>query len=464
MNVSGPTPIAVIQRPEDMALDLRLNQRIRAEVIQVAGERVFLAIDGVRIVARLTSSEQAAVLAERRMANFVVREISSQQISLQLAQPGTPQAPAAQESAAQIIPNLLNHAGLPVDPANLVIARALLGQGLPVTPELMAELRVVLERAGLTQAAQEETGPKRRHWGQAEAQRAAGLKAAGQLLTAETLDLASQNLPSLIEALQSLRARLVDLAKLRPSPRVASLMENALPYMDSLAVDWSAPAQALGEQLRQAVLVLGRSLERHLTELARQGEAEQAGIEAGNGLLTLINLRREIARGAPHPVLDEIDTFLEVLRQQQFSNARPDRPSLKEHWLAFDFPLATPAPGEGAQPAFHNAHLRIVNAAPGEANPVGPAHIRLVLQVELDEGHHLEVDLTVSGRRVGAWITASNQELRQRITAGEQDLKDSLEKLGYLLKNLRCEIGSSLPENMDETLLRRPGFRINLEA
>jgi hypothetical protein len=109
MNVTGPAPIAIVQRPDEISLGLRLNQRLAAEILKVSGDRVALALEGVRVIAQLTSPEQAAALSERRFAQFIVKDLAGPAITLQLVQPGqpAPASPAAQAPAAQIIPHLL---------------------------------------------------------------------------------------------------------------------------------------------------------------------------------------------------------------------------------------------------------------------------------------------------------------------------------------------------------------------
>ena len=68
--LSGPTPLTVTPRPEDSPLSLRLNQRVTAQVMEIATDHVTLVMEGVQVVARLTSSEQMAMLNERRTARF----------------------------------------------------------------------------------------------------------------------------------------------------------------------------------------------------------------------------------------------------------------------------------------------------------------------------------------------------------------------------------------------------------
>ena len=200
MNVTGPIPVQHIQRTDESTLAFRVNQRFAADVIQVAGERVTLAVNGVQIVARMATGESAAALTGRRQAQFVVRDMSDSGVLLQLA--GHPEqvlpGGSVQAALAEIIPALLQQAGLPVESSTIAIARALLGRGLPVSPEMMAELQAALDQI---------VG-----WGEPEAQIAAGLRSLGLPLSPEVVALAQSELPALVALLGSLQSELARLA------------------------------------------------------------------------------------------------------------------------------------------------------------------------------------------------------------------------------------------------------------
>jgi hypothetical protein len=84
MNTVGPAPLSSVLRPEDPSLTFRANQRITAEVIQIAADHVVLEMQGVQIVGRMMSQDQAALLAEKRTAQFIVRGMQGQTPVLQM--------------------------------------------------------------------------------------------------------------------------------------------------------------------------------------------------------------------------------------------------------------------------------------------------------------------------------------------------------------------------------------------
>ena len=200
LNISGPPPVPPAQRPEDSALILRLNQRIAAEVLQVSGDNVVLAIDGTRVVAKLTTADQAAALQERRVAQFIVKDINTTQILIQLAPSANP-AVTAQVASQDLARALLSQMGLPVERIQ-PDAGAHHGGARPAGGYFQFE-----RHPGCPQ-------PSGRVGQPAEAQAAAALKAAGLPLTPATLSLVlnapqevSQAYSRLLSLLQGLPTR-----------------------------------------------------------------------------------------------------------------------------------------------------------------------------------------------------------------------------------------------------------------
>jgi hypothetical protein len=421
MNVNGPTPIAPISRQDDASLALRVNQRLAAEVLQVSGDRVVLALEGVQVVAQLTSPDQAAALAGRRFAQFLVRDLSASAITLQLVPtPGTPAAPAA--SAAQLVPQILQQAGLPVSPTTETIARALLSQGLALTPELASELHAAL--AGME------------GWGVPEAQVAAALKAQGFPLTPEALALAACRLPPLAELLAGLDKQLQNLLRGRTSPALVELARSVAQILQSLVVDPQAKNGDLAEKLRQAAALLGRSLENELVH----GKGGDAG--PPTGWMALAALRGELARQGSSPLLEALDSFLNGVRQMQFANTPPDPATAQGRWLRLDLPLGGfgMAPG-GINPSRpQTARLRVAYRPEGEGSKLDLANTRLVLQVDLGPEEAVQVDLSVVDRRVGARVTATSEALCEKAERALPSLETGLERLGYSLQSARFDV------------------------
>lgn len=441
--LAGPPPLAVLQQPGEAATTLRLNQRVTAQVMQIATDHVTLMLDGVQVVARLTSAEQMALLNDRRVAQFIVRGFADQTLLLQLA---TPETAAAAETPAQptlspdLASTLLKQVGLPQTEQNVQLARALVGRGLPVTPELMQEMGQAL--AGL------------KGWSSNEAQTAAALKAAGLPLSAGAIALFQENTGSLAEALAKLQPQLRNLLDSpNLSPRLADLAKNALDVLSRLKVDWSGPPQTIAAQLREAVSVLGRSLEGDLARL-------KPGEPAPNGLLTLAQLRQELsASPQTRPLADELGRFLDAARLMQFTNTVPAHDdSAPARWLNLSLPLAQPPPNPDL-----GAHVRVAYRSEGRADRLDPEHTRLVLQVELENSQTLEVDLSVVGRQIGARVVASSDDLRTSAEAELPALASGLTEIGFNLKTARCDVGNPT-SGLDDLRKQEPYSQVGAPA
>lgn len=450
MNVSGSLPIALVQRLDDTSLVLRMNQRIAAEVLQVAGDQVVLALEGTRLVARLASPDQAAALAERRVTQFIVRDVNEHTVTLQVASPRSA-SPALQAVAPDLVLNLLRLAGLPTSDENVWAARALLSQGLLVTPELLAGLKELLAGLGA--------------WGQEEAGLAAAMQAAGLPLSPAALALLMNDLPPLPLLFERLRALLRALPAERLPPGLQAALRQAAQFLEGLAPDWTEPAPRLAESLRAAARSLGGSLEAGLASLAHpEGEEPQA--LPARGWMLLARLRGLLAQAGISPALQEaLDRFLESARQMHYLNSRAEQLPDKAQWLQLDLPLANPAAPAPQDRQRQYARLRIAYRAEGQERAIDPNHTRLVVQVALQQGESLEVDLSVVSRQIGARLTASTASLRQLAEAELPGFSEGLERLGYTLQTLACAVGPPSPSGGLEAVPTWSSFNeVNLQA
>lgn len=446
MNVSGPVPLTPLPRTDDTSLALRLNQRLAAEVLKVAGDRVTLALDGVQVVARMTSSEQAAALSERRLAQFIVKDLSGPLVTLQLVGKGDGKE-AQSPSRTDLVQNLLRAAGLPGDAATLAAARALIHAGLPVTQELLGEIRRALKALNGkgTESPEKLDG---------EARLAAALKAAGLPLSPEILKLLDARQEALPGLLGELRAGLEALLRRAPEPEIEAQARAVLQMLDSLLLKWDGEPSELAEALRQAVRLLGSSLERGLAE----GEA--AAPEELPGLLALAKLRTLLDGKGDEPLLDSLDRFLDRARALQLLNAETEKGPEERGWLRLEVAFAR-APGEVADPrAGAAARLKIARSPDGYACPVDPGKTRLVLLVDLEDGETVQVDLSVVEHRVGVQVLASSEALLERAEAEKPGLEAGLQKLGFTLQSASFALGIPDREDpFDPGLRPRPPVR-----
>jgi hypothetical protein len=182
--------------------------------------------------------------------------------------------------------------------------------------------------------------------------------------------------------------------------------------------------------VREAVTVLGRPLENVLAKLLTDPNAEK-------GLLALAQLQHELAHSAA-PLAKEaaadLARALDALRLMQLGNLPPERAGA--HWLQFQLPLGNALP----------AHLRIAGR-PGKDGlaRVDATRTRLVLQVPLEGDETIEVDLSVLGKQVSAWVTATSDVLRLAAEAELPDLQSGLSALGFGCKSAHVLVGQPTP-------------------
>ncbi len=294
-------------RPEASTLGLQINQRFAAEVLNVSGDQVTLLLEGTPFVARLTSVDQAVALQNQRVANFVVRENTGTLVQLQMVpRPITAaEVPLATTSqVSNLVPNLLRLSNIPVNEANIYIAEALLKQGLPVNAESMQDLRSALAVVP--------------GWGQAAANQAAMLKAAGLPLTPETLMMAlsQTNFAALSEMISQLRNRIEQAAK--DNPQKAAQLNEMLGILNKMSIEWNGDNAALVDQLHQAMANLGRPIE---GELARflQGKIPDLRMFAGQAAFEK-DMAEFIKAGLPYLSTEDQAALQKELLQYLFEN------------------------------------------------------------------------------------------------------------------------------------------------
>ena len=142
-------------------------------------EQVVLSIQGVQIVARMITPEQTASLIEKRFAQFIVKDMSSDVLTLQLVdtKPSVNQLTLSTNNT-RLLSKLLVQAGIEDTASNQLIAQAAIRNGLTITSNLVDELESVLSNIP--------------NWGMEHATAAATLKANGIIITPESIHFNAQ--------------------------------------------------------------------------------------------------------------------------------------------------------------------------------------------------------------------------------------------------------------------------------
>ncbi|MBN1536734.1 MAG: hypothetical protein JW908_08390 [Anaerolineales bacterium] len=429
MNISGPAPIATVQRPDESTLALRLNQRFAAEVLQVSGDRAILSVEGVQIVARMTSMEQASQLIERRFAQFVVRDLSESSVTIQLLSQGKSTGQLASTQAPEFIPNLLKFAGLPVNETTEMIARALLSNQLPVTVELVTEMHTLLMQEA--------------HWDQNTAQLAAALKAAGIPLSLGALALAKSDFPALVEMVTSLQTKLETIQQSNVPAITKELAKNAIELLRQLVVSLGDKSEPLKTNLQDVFRILGTPIEKELAKFVIKGEQNPVLDATGKSLMTLAVLRRYLSTNpSQRGLVNEIDRFLEAARFLQLLNSSTLTEPNQESWLRMDIPLSIAHPGIRAQERqkdLSSAHLRISYSPENEEKRIDPANTHFVVNVDLDEKESIQINVSIAEKRVGMEVFTTTDKTRNLAEEELPGLKEGIETLGYIVQSVECE-------------------------
>jgi hypothetical protein len=448
MLVQGLQPVQPGARQIDQPLQLHLNQKVTAEILNVNGEQIEMVIQGVRVIGRLQTNNQSAMLEDRRTAQFVIRGSVDGVLQLQLVKPNETGLSTQPSSTFSVLAqNLLIMNSIELTEQNVTLGKALLNHGLPVTPQLMEELSNALN--GLN------------NWGQAEADMAAALKAGGMPLTQNTLLLTLQSLPTLAESANRLQNQLVELASGKSGREIARLAEQALKLLQSSTIDWSKPLPQLLEDLKQAISLWGKSIE---SELANQ--VEFGNVKGNEGWLGLAQLRRALENNGYKGAVRSIDQFMEGVRQMQFLNTARPVENGNPPWLLINLPVAAHFPGQtGKQESFFPASLRIAYRTEGNVKRIDAENTRLVLTVDLKGGEYLTADLSFIGKRVGAWLTVSSDELKNRTIETLPDLETRLDQMGLRLQVAQCQVATVGPVLTSEEIPINPGSQgIDIEV
>ena len=410
MDLSAPRPISsinVLSKPE---VSLRPSQRVVAQILEVTATTVVLSIEGIPLVAQLASADQAATFLTQQTAQFIVTQRNRQKITLKLIKDDQIQVPfmdsATTTPTPELAVRLLEQNHIPATVNNLMMARALLRQHLPVTNSLLSELAEALSEYG--------------SWNSNEAGAAAALQAAKLPLSGQSIVVASRRPARISDSISQLIKLLNDMASPDLPAEVLKQLELNMWLLNGIILDGDEEMDRLAEQLKTALETLGRSLENVLLEGSQNSEPTLSEI----GLQSLARLQKMLEQVGRNEAAEAIGEFLEDLRLNQFLNARPE-------WLEISLPIQNTRTDEGVS----TARLRVARDA--KSKSINLTSTCIVLQVDIRADETVEVDLTVIGKQVRTLVTAPNTAWGEQAQHELPSLEQALQRLGFILKDTR---------------------------
>uniref|UniRef100_A0A7C4PT22 Flagellar hook-length control protein FliK n=1 Tax=Anaerolinea thermolimosa TaxID=229919 RepID=A0A7C4PT22_9CHLR len=432
--VTPSPPLAVTPLDPAQRYDLAFKPftRVTAEILHVSEAQAVLSVDGYPMVAQLTSPEQAAALRGQKTARFIVSQVSPQEVTMKLVS----SAPLAADSAGQeLAAHALGQFGLPEDPSNLTLARAILNQGLHVSADLFRSLRAALDGLG--------------EWGETEAGLAAAMSAAGLPITPESLALMLRQQRSLAEGIPELVTRLRQLLMEKPiAGPLKEMLLSSLQFFEEVIVQWDAAPAELAARLGRAVQLLGPSLEFHLEAQVNSGSP----FWPEKSLITLGRLQALLVENGHEEVAGAIKAFLDDLRPLQLLNSAENA----RHGETLQFLLHLPG-GDEASESWFEARLHITRQSGRGAGTGHPGSTGLTVQVELETGRMMQVELMLVEKRIRAVITAPEAELAVTAEKELPSLQAGLEHLGYIFQEGQITVGT--PEKIGQLPVTTPASK-----
>lgn len=429
MIINGPLPVNPA-RPVGEVLNLRLNQMVTAEIMRVSGIQAELVIDGIPIIAHLENSDQAATLQSQRTARFLVKDLTDQAVTLRLLKPTETTLAPLPYAGRDLAALLLKQFDLSATPENVQLAKAMLRYGMEFSPDLLSELRGILDQLG--------------QWGQNEAELAAALKAAGLPVTPGSLALISHsgsNTPqAMLQLLFGLRSLIKD-GNL--SPISTELLQRMLKQLEQAIPGWNEPPAHLAEQLRQAATFMGQALEHVLAQ-----QVKNPGTALGSkGMVLLADLRRFLDAAGQPGMAKQAELLMHELSSNQFMNITPDPVPGQGFWSRLNLVLQVPPSPEFPKEKYYPAHLQIAHRQDTENKAIDPDYTRLVVQIDLDNDESIQVDLSIVKKQIRADITTPNPTVNDLAQSEFPSLEDGLSQAGFTVQSCKVEVNQPLDLN-----------------
>jgi hypothetical protein len=456
MNISGLTPINLIEKPGGTDFQLRTNQRVTAEILNVSGDQVDLMIKGVRVVGKLVSQDQSAELAGRQTAQFLVKGMINGELQLKLL--GELQTTPVSIQDGQwltLSKNLLHLIDLPADTENILLAKALLKNNLPVTKNLLEELKMSLQMLG--------------QWGESDADMAAALKAGGFPISNGSLELALQKLPNFNNNIQDLQNALQQVLNKETSSEVRQLIQSGLQLLQELHINLSSSPEKMAEQIKNVISFFGKSIESNLANML-DGKAGQMLLQSEDGKLSLlINLRALFVARNDAANIKLFDTLINSMRQMQFLNTAQISDPFDPPWLIVNLPINAGALMQSTDKTaaeFTPANIKISYQSGEKDKKIDPQDTRLILAFDLDTNSKIKIDISMLGKKMGAWMTVNSEQWKEMVEQEAYSFENAMEALGYTVQFTKCSVSHNISMVEQNEISDQSGFieKVNIKV
>lgn len=416
MNFPAPISISPISSTNEQQPGLRAYQRITAQIISITDDAAILEVDGHPVVAQLTSADQAATLASQPTAQFIVTQLTDQSVTLKFVknEQVQPTLIGIAANGPELAERVLESNSLPITTANLMMTRSLLKQQLPVTPELLTELQNALTEYGKL--------------GEADMDLAAAMKSAGLPLTAQSLALAERKPASTAQTLSQLMQSLTQTASQEIPEELLKQLTANLQTLRSLILTADGNSSQLADQLKVAVEAFGQSVE---NVLLKKIQNSGKSISEKN-LTSLMKLQNMLEQLGEKETVQTIKEFLADIRREQLMNVKPEQPRGYDEWTQIGFLIQNT--NQRAEEKFSSARLRIAR------EPKENANTRLILQVDLQSGETVEVNLALAGKQIKTLVKSPDPAWCEQAQNESQSLTDALNEIGYTLKDFQVSV------------------------
>ncbi len=416
MSFPGPISVSPINNTNEQVFGLRAYQRITAQIISVTGTTAILEVDGHPVVAQLTSADQAATLASQSAAQFIVTQLNDQSITLKFIknEPAQTVLVGVVTNGTELAERILESNNIPVTVTNLMMTRSLLKQQLPVTPELLNELKNALTEYGKLS--------------EADADLAAAMKSAGLPLTAQSLALAARTPAQTAQTLSQLIKTLSQAASQELPDELLKQLTANLQTLHSLILTADGNSSQLADQLKAAVEAFGQSVE---NVLLKKIQNSGKSISEKN-LTSLVKLQNMLAQLGEKETVQSIKEFLKDIQREQLMNVKPEPSRGYDEWAQIGFMIQNT--NQRAEEKFSSARLRIAR------EPKENSNTRLILQVDLQSGETVEVNLALAGKQIKTLVKSPDPAWCEQAQNELPSLTDALNELGYTLKDFQVNM------------------------